>query len=194
MKHLAIVLTDYIIGKSVIEESERDVYEYGFQFAFETILCFIISILIAILLRMIPEGILFLILFIPLRSYAGGMHLERYIFCLLLSCLTYLGVLLINKYIDIPIFISVIGVIALTAATWFLYPAKHVNREIDETEEAYFKKRLKFLLLTDTLLCFIMLLLRYDKLISLMFFVFLLVVITMIIGKIKYYKSTSKLT
>ena len=86
MSRVAKMLADYVLCKGVIIKDEYDLYEYGFQIALETGLSLIISGIIASMLHMIPEGILFFIVFIPLRSYAGGLHLKHYfimpdIFC-----------------------------------------------------------------------------------------------------------------
>lgn len=78
MNGIARILTDYVIYKGMVKEEERSIYEYGFVVAMETGLSLIIIFFVAGILHMVVEGILFFIVFIPLRSYAGGLHLEHY--------------------------------------------------------------------------------------------------------------------
>lgn len=49
MERLSIKLTDYILSKGVIEESEYEIYQYGFQRFLELFINIICSIIIAIL-------------------------------------------------------------------------------------------------------------------------------------------------
>jgi accessory gene regulator B len=185
MKKLAISLTGYIIDKGVVKEEERGIYEYGFQIALEVILSMVISILVANLLHMLLEGILFFIVFIPLRSYAGGFHLRQYIPCLILSCLTYTGVLLIVKFAEISMYLSALILFALIIAVWLLDSVKDRTRQVNK-EAIYFKRRLRKILSIDTLLSLIYLFFREDRYLLLMMLTFLLMVITMSLDKIQY--------
>jgi accessory gene regulator B len=185
MQKLAIRLTNYVVYKGVVKEEERKVYEYGFQTGLEVSVSFLISIVIAALGHMLLEGLLFLAIFIPLRSYAGGMHLEHYSYCLILSNLTYAGILLIVKLIAVPMLFSILLLSVFIAAVWVMYPVKHMNRPIDRGEEIYFKKQLKRFLLADAALAIIFLILKSDKYLLLMMVTFFLMVITMLVGKCK---------
>ena len=71
MERLAIKFTDYLIHKGVILQENRNIYQFGFQVGFEVVLNTVISILIAIICKMEVECIVFFLVFIPLRSYAG---------------------------------------------------------------------------------------------------------------------------
>jgi accessory gene regulator B len=189
MRKLSAALTDYIINKGVIKEVEREIYEYGFLVIFETALSFIISILVAISLNMVFEGILFFVIFIPLRINAGGLHLEHYLTCLTLSCLTYLGILLMVMLIKIPIYLSVSVLVLLIMATWLLYPAENINRPLDKEEMHYFKNRLKLFLVVDILLSIVCLVYKKEKYVFLIMLTFLLIIITMVISKIRSRKN-----
>ncbi|WP_349944802.1 accessory gene regulator B family protein [Lacrimispora sp. BS-2] len=185
MQKLAVRLTNYVVCKGVVKEEERKVYEYGFQTGLEVSLSFLISILIAVLGHMLLEGLLFLAIFIPLRSYAGGMHLKHYSYCLILSNITYTGILLLVKLIAVPMLFSILLLFAFIVAVWVLYPVKHMNRPIDRSEEIYFKKQLKQYLLIDAALAIVFLIFKNDKYLFLIMITFLLMVITMLIGKYK---------
>lgn len=66
-------------------------------------MCFFIvtCICIAIQMNMLKECIIFLIIFFFLRSYVGGIHMERYITCFIVSCAVIVGVLLLTKYFSV---------------------------------------------------------------------------------------------
>ena len=78
MDRLSTKLTNYILLKGVIEENDFEIYQYGFQRFLELFINIMCSIIIAILLNMKLECIVFFLFFIPLRSYSGGFHMEHY--------------------------------------------------------------------------------------------------------------------
>ncbi len=185
MSRVAKMLADYVLCKGVIIKDEYDLYEYGFQIALETGLSLIISGIIASMLHMIPEGILFFIVFIPLRSYAGGLHLKQYLHCLILSCLTFSAVMLIVKYVKLPVFILFVAFLIMEIAIYHMYPVENINRAVDEKEDCFFRRRLiKFLIFDMGIFVFCMFFNNrsYTLDITVTFF---MVTITMFLGKHK---------
>lgn len=178
-------LADYIIRKGMAEESDREMYEYAFEIAAEMGLFAATCIVIALCLQMFWEGILFFALFIPLRSYAGGLHMETFTSCFFMSCLAFSGVLLAARYIEIPGSFLIITLILLELIVYRLYPVENANRAVDEEENAYFKKKLKKFLLLDYAIAVICLISKNDKYLLVVTATFLLIIITMIAGKYK---------
>lgn len=185
MNKVAKALTDYVIRKGVIKEQERSMYEYGFVITLEMGLSLIISFFIAYMLHMTVEGILFFVIFIPLRSYAGGLHLDCYWSCLILSCLTFSVILLITEFVKLPTYIAFVIFISLELLVYYLYPVENVNRQVDIEEDKFFKKRLKIFLFTDLLIASICVVLGRDTYLVLIMTTFFIVTITMILGKYK---------
>lgn len=194
MNGIAKWLTDYVIRKGVIKEDERNIYEYGFRITLETGICIIISSIIAGVFGMLVEGILFFLLFIPLRSYAGGLHLDHYWSCLCLSCLTFSAILLISKYLPVNPQVSFGCLLLMEFAVWCLYPVENVNRSIDYKEDIYFKKRLKKYLVEDLLIAVVCMAFNKENYLLICMLTFGMVVVTMLIGKYKNVKQNQKVT
>lgn len=178
-------LADYIIRKGVAEESDREMYEYAFEIAAEMGLFAVACIVIALYLQMFWEGILFFVLFIPLRSYAGGLHMESYTSCFCMSCLAFSGVLLAARYIEIPGWCLIIALLLLEIVVYRLYPVENANRAVDEEENAFFKKKLRGFLFLDFAIAAICLILKNEKYLLVVTATFMLIVLTMIAGKCK---------
>ncbi len=87
MEYISKKLTDYILNKGMITEELTEVYEYGFQCFLEFSLSTLCSIIIAIFLNMLPECLFFFLIFIPMRSFGGGVHMKTYLACFIGSCL-----------------------------------------------------------------------------------------------------------
>lgn len=185
MEKTAFFLTDYVIQKGVIQEEERELYQYGFQRVLEAAINLFISILIAAAMHKIGEGILFFLVFVPLRSYAGGLHLEHYWSCLALSCFTYFLLLLAVPYVTISLYLTIPFILLCILLVWLLYPVEHSNRTIDHVELLVFRKRLKWYLLFDSVLMFLFAFLGKNDYLILILLTLLLVVVSMILGKIR---------
>lgn len=185
MKKLYEALTGYIIQKGMIEESDREMYEYAFELMAEVGLFAMVCIAIAVYLQMVVEGIFFFLIFIPLRSYAGGLHMETFRSCFCLSCLVFIGVLLSVRNIEISGNFSITVLLLLEFIVYKLYPVENVNRVVDEEESIYFKKKLRLFLFLDFLFAAVCFILGKERYLLLIMTTFLLVVITMVAGKCK---------
>lgn len=188
MKRIAEVLTDYVIQKGMIKEEDRELYEYGFMMTIEAGLFVLSSLFVSIYLHMVKEGILFFLIFAPLRSYAGGLHLDRFYSCFALSFLTFSGILLIVRHIRIPMLLSLIGLVVLEIAVYALYPVENINREVDSEENSFFKMKLKLFLVIDFVIAIICAVLKNECFVFLIAVTFFIIVITMALGKYKNIK------
>lgn len=189
MEKVAKVLADYVIRKGMVDEEDRNIYEYGFTLTAEIGLFVLFCLFMALYLHMSMEGILFFIIFAPLRSYAGGLHLEKYHSCFALSCLTFSAILLVVRYIQIPIWLSLIALFVLEAIVYTLYPVENVNRKVDKEEEKYFEKKLNLYLLLDMMIAVVCIILKNASALLLITVTFSVVVITMLMGKYKNRKK-----
>lgn len=192
MDKIAKGLTDYVIHNGVVKEEERELYEFGFLIALEMALSMIICFFIAFVLHMVLEGILFFIIFIPLRSYAGGLHLEKYSCCLALSCIIFSFVLLIAKFGEFSacgLFAILLG---LELLVYFLYPVENINRQVEAEENVYFKRKLKLFLVIDILLALWCVLTRNEQSLALITMTIFMITATMIVGKLGKYGNTGQ--
>ncbi|MFG6344830.1 MAG: accessory gene regulator B family protein [Lachnospiraceae bacterium] len=186
MNYLSKKLTNYILVKGVIEENDFEIYQYGFQRFLELSINIICSIIIAVLLDMELECIAFFFFFIPLRSYSGGFHMEHYLSCLFLSCLSLTGILCIVKYFSlVPLFSCIMYFISLILIK-IIGSVDHPNRCVDEEGNIYFKKRANIILLISFIIFIFFLLANNTRYLLLEALVFTLTSISLLIGKIQY--------
>ena len=89
MSGLSARIADSLIESRIIKEEDRGLYEYGIrQFCFAT-LNLVTEICIGIMCGMLKECIAFLIAYIPLRRFAGGLHAKSELRCYGLSTLVF---------------------------------------------------------------------------------------------------------
>ncbi len=186
MDRLSRKLTNYILIKGVIEESDFEIYQYGFRRFLELAINIMCSAVIAALLGMGFECILFFSFFIPLRSYSGGFHMKHYISCLVLSCLSLTGILCIVKYFSpAPLFSFILYFISLVLIKT-IGPVDHPNRSVDEEDNSFFNKHTNIILLMSSVIFIFFVLLNDTRYLFLEALVFVLVSISLLIGKIQY--------
>ena len=185
MKKIIVLLTKYVIKKGMVSEEDKEIYEYGFMVALEMGISVLACLSIMFLMKMFVEGILFFIIFIPLRAYAGGLHMSKFIYCFLLSCLTFFVVLISVKYFLLPSYVSIAIIFAMVCCVYYLYPVENQNRIVDKDENRYFKRKLKKVLSLDICIAIICSITREKTYLMLIAATFFMVVITMYLGKWK---------
>lgn len=185
MCQLSKTLTDYVISKGMIQDEQRNEYEYGFGVVLEAGIALIVCFVIACMFHTVVEGILFFIIFIPLRAYAGGLHLNRYWSCLLLSCLTFSVVMLGTKYYSWSCTYELIAISFMLLLISFMYPIENKNRIVDKDENKYFKKKLLRFLVIDYFISLVCVVCKRESYLLLITITLFMVVITMLLGKIK---------
>ncbi len=189
MEHLSIVLTEYIFKKGIIDKKSYEIYQYGFQCFLEVSASTICSIIIALLLHMLSECLFFFLLFIPMRSFGGGLHLKTYFSCFVGSCLILTSSLLIVKYVTIPMPVSFMLYVLCAIIILNIGPVDHPNREVDSQENHIFTKRTHFTLLFSVILAVIFAVTGNTRYMFLQAIVFAFICITALIGRIAYKQS-----
>lgn len=91
----------FLIANGIIPETDREVYEYGFEVMLSTFSCFGVLAILAFVSRSITHSVLYILGFVPIRHYAGGYHAKTHFRCFLTILITYILSLLI--FYSIPI-------------------------------------------------------------------------------------------
>lgn len=78
-------IVEYGVITGGIKPDDRDVYTYGYTLLLETSICIVAMGCIGELFNLLFEVIVFSIVFIPLRSFGGGIHADQDWKCILLS-------------------------------------------------------------------------------------------------------------
>ena len=100
-----------------------------------------------------------------------------------MSCLTYITTLLVVKNLCLHEFVSLIVLFALEVFVYVLYPVENRNREINEEENKCFNIKLMKYLCLDFFIGIVCTICEKDSYFLELNIIFLIVVITMLIGK-----------
>jgi accessory gene regulator B len=154
--------SDKLVTNKVIKAEDQELYSFGLQQGLLIILNLLTTVFIGIIFGMILESVLFLVSYIPLRSFAGGYHAKTPLKCYFLSLILLIIVLLAVKYIIWTNYI-IIGVSLISGLIiFFLAPVEDINKPLDIIEVKVFKKRTKQLLSIELIIIILFLVIRQN--------------------------------
>lgn len=115
-------IVECFVKKNLIDENDRDIYEYGLDYWVSVALSIAIIVLISIVLHTVAVTILFLYGFISLRIFCGGYHAKTRIKCLLSFLVLYLAFLFVGYVVYVThlcIFLILINIYSILAVFAF---------------------------------------------------------------------------
>lgn len=132
---LSIFLTDTLIEGGALKSEDRTLYIYCFGTMLEAAANLISTVILGAVLGELPAALIFMLVFIPLRSTAGGAHCRSAGGCYLLSMTVFLTVILTYGMLSLSAAAGVLICAAETAAVFFLAPVPSPNKPMSETEK-----------------------------------------------------------
>jgi accessory gene regulator B len=130
------------VDNSVIDDTERELYLYGFFVLISQILYFILTIIFGILLDIVLQSVIFYVTFQFIRRYAGGIHASSELKCEVMTTTSIFLCLLcvkLSEMIDLQNPILVLTLIA-TIAIFILSPLDTPEKPLTKEEFQYFRK------------------------------------------------------
>lgn len=150
---------DVSVKRNIISKDESEFFAFAFGLMLSQILGIITALLIGLIFQCIIESILYLIFFIPLRTFSGGFHAGSHLKCYVSSVLLFVFSVFLGVYISailqlliIIIFFSCCSLLLLLTA-----PVEDKNKPLSEPEVIKCKVMVKFILslysIIFTILC-----------------------------------------
>lgn len=177
-------ITQLLVKQETITSSQKELYRYGFNQGFTILFNVITTLVIGCVFGMVIQSIVFLISYIPLRSYAGGYHAKTPWRCYFVSVVLMSVVLSIIKMMphSVIAYSLIIGAGSMVCVA--LAPIEDKNKPLDKTEQVVYKKRTYIVLFLE--LCVALLSYFYFRSV---FYVICISVFTesvmLVLGKIK---------
>ncbi|TCL57586.1 accessory gene regulator B [Kineothrix alysoides] len=145
------------IENGMISEEDTSVYQYGYTLVLEVMINIIIAIIIGLISRELTSVALFLMMFIPLRSYCGGYHASEGWICIILSNIIVAAIVLVAKgfhlvmgYMPVLIIEVICAVVILLLA-----PIQSDAKKLSDKEKQAYKKYIRFILIIELFLALI---------------------------------------
>ena len=137
-------VTDWLVAGGSIKEEDREVYEFGLDNLFSTLINFIIIMCLGLLLGMALQSIVFYVSYLALRVYAGGYHADKPMTCFFTSIIIVIPCLLAirsQQIWNVPevSFALLAGAIAVLV---LIAPVGNKNKMLDALEKVVYRRRL----------------------------------------------------
>lgn len=144
-------IVDVLVENKTINSENRELYYYGFNQGLTAILNLFTVLLIGIIFGCTVQLAVFMVAYIPLRSYAGGFHASTHIRCYILSIiiLCVIALILNIDIISMALFYCV-GTLSVLAII-LLCPVEDKNKPLDQLESKVYKKRTIIIMLIEIL-------------------------------------------
>ena len=162
-------IVEKIIKKQLEEKSitEKDIniYRYGYTLVCEVIINIIIAIIIGSISRDLFTVLVFLVIYIPLRSFCGGWHADKIWKCTIFSNLILLVMVMVDEYcvsvfttwMLVSIFVMCIMLI------YWLAPIDTKSKPISVEEKKIYKKKINIILVIHVFLMAALIISGFDN-------------------------------
>lgn len=186
MNYLVSQIVNFITEQDVIsdESDVQDFYRYGIEISISSLLNIVLVVIAGILMHHIIESIVFLSLFILIRSFTGGYHADTYFRCNLLMCTTFILTALANSIFSnkFSLLIIIVLICVTELIVSVLGPIENKNKPIDDSKKI--KLKITGTAMTSIINC-AGLILRESYLGTMIIFTTFLIVLLMIAAKVK---------
>ena len=115
----------YWVDNNIIDEYDRDIYEYGFELLIFSLINVVAILATAFITNRIPESLALLAATIPIQSFGGGYHADTHLRCWLITlAVMAAGVMMAET---LPFLWRTAAAVPAAAALFFLAPVEHEN-------------------------------------------------------------------
>lgn len=160
-------ITEELEDNQIIKSEDRELYVYGFNQGITILLNLITTLCIGLLFGSVVELLVFMAVYIPLRSFAGGYHAKTPLRCYLSSIVMLIIVSVAIQYVALEIWMHYIIVAVSAIIIGVLAPVEDRNKPLDEMEMKVYKRRTIFIVIIEiavfVILDFLKLELIYDS-------------------------------
>ena len=156
------------IHLGLIPSADVSLYIWALDYLFFNLLTWGTLLFLGFVFNCVPRCLLFLILYLPLRIYAGGFHAKTKIGCYLIPAFTFLFVVLYPADTTIHFYHLVFPCIS-TCIIYYFSPVSATNKPLDDLEALHYKKMARKILFSE-ILFFLLILLIFNTQITFAFF------------------------
>lgn len=148
-------VVDFILDRQLkngmISGEDTSVYRYGYTLVLEVMINIIIAIIIGLISGELVSVALFMVMFIPLRSYCGGYHASKTWICIILSNIAVAGVVLAVKKFQLAVdYVPLLAAeVICTAVILLLAPIQSEAKKLSDNEKQVYKKYVRFILIIE---------------------------------------------
>lgn len=169
---------------------ENELYIFGVNQFLNMLLNILTALFIGILFGETLRIILFMLAYVPLRSYAGGWHSRTPLRCYIFSVIMLIVVSIGMKYLSVAEWMYYVILAAAASVVLILAPVEDRNKPLDEIEHKVYKRRTVIITVAELIIALLLKLLISDNLFIAIVYSFTVLSLMLIAGKAKNHFRT----
>ncbi len=178
-------VTDWLLMNEAFPREDKEIYRYGIQQGMIALLNLGTTMIIGMVFGKLLESILFMVAYIPLRSYAGGYHAKTAVRCYFFSIVMMSAVLWVMSYVTYSGLICGCLTAISGSVIWILVPVEDRNKPLDDLEKEVYRKRARGIVLAESILSLLAILCNGKRLGMCMTLVLCVMMLMLLLGKRK---------
>ena len=168
-----------------IDDCNQEIINFGNEMIKTLVIGISCAIFIAFILGETIRGCAFLVLLLPLRQNAGGLHMKTKTGCAIVSALIYIMALLVLKYVSIPTMVQLILFLCFAVIFIMLAPVHNSVKKLDMDETNVYGNRARMILECEALIFVLFIMQNNEKWSSVVLCILIVCTVLLIMGKIK---------
>ncbi len=139
-------VTDELVSNKIIDSEDSELYTYGLRQGALILLNILTILTVGKMFGMLWESLIFMVTYIPLRTYAGGYHARTQLKCYISSVVLIVAVLLGIRFIPWTNFIIITISIISGLIIYILSPVEDINKPLDAAEVKAYREKARIIL------------------------------------------------
>lgn len=142
IKRLSQAIVSWQIKKNILAEDERALYQYAYEVLLNQGINILVAVFIAVIFQAPIPVFVFLVCYIPLRSFCGGYHASTHERCTVVSAILICFVCWITKLLasNSAVIWSGVSFLISGITVFILAPVPDLNKPLDENESVRYRK------------------------------------------------------
>ena len=132
-------ITNSLRKKGIVLDEFADVYQYGFELMLSFLIGTGLVIIAGIIVNRFIETLVFLIVFISLRSFTGGFHAMKYWICTVSTFGVYSLVMFVSSYVSVNFYVFYILFLIGSIILYIKAPVENPNKELTKKQKSKYK-------------------------------------------------------
>lgn len=141
VERVAERLVSSMLASQAIPEENAELVSFGIVQGLRSVIEIIVMVVTGLVLGRFWQSMVILLVFMPLRIYAGGYHAKTPMQCAIKTWLLFLGILLWLKFVPFPLWGQILFMIITVICLWRFAPVQHENRPLEEYEIVKYRKK-----------------------------------------------------
>lgn len=133
--YISAKITAFLIAQKIISDEDRELYEYGFELLLADLFNFSVILLIGGIAHQLWSTVLYILIFVGLRSVCGGYHAKTHLRCHVSTIGVYVLFLLLlsTQTVAENRMLLLLGDLIAAIPIALFAPIPHANKPLSET-------------------------------------------------------------